>query len=334
VSADRPLRVGVIGLGFGAVHARVLNELDGAELAAVCDLDGRRLAVATRGRTARGYTEYEALLREERLDAVVVALPTRLHEEAALAAIRRGVHLLVEKPLAPSLAEGRLLIEAAAKAGVRLMAGHIERFNPAVVELRRRLAAGEAGRVLQATARRLGPFAARVRDVSVVHDLAIHDIDVLRSLLGAEVERVYAETRAGVRTPFADSLSAILRFAAEGVSPGPPAVLEVDWLSPRKVREVAVLGDRGLFVADLLAKTLDFYQVASEESETGVVAAAARVPVQPQETLKLELAAWLDALRSGAPLPVSDRDALAALAIADALEESGASGRPVSPEPV
>lgn len=263
VSKASALSVAVIGLGFGAIHARVLSEMDGVDLVAVCDKDEGRLAVVARGRTLRPYTDYREMLRSERPDAVVVAVPTRLHEEVAVAAIETGAAVLVEKPIAPSLAEGRRLVAAAEKRGVGLMAGHIERFNPAVVELKKRVDGGEAGRVLQLSARRLGPFAARTRDVSVIHDLALHDIDAMRFVLGAEIVRVYAETQTGVRTAFEDSVNAVVRLEGAGLAPGAVGVLDVNWLTPKKVRQLWLLGERGLFVADyadLLAPTLEFHR--------------------------------------------------------------------------
>jgi predicted dehydrogenase len=272
-------------------------------------------------------------------------VPTRLHEEVALAAISAGKALIIEKPLAPTLLEGKRLAEAAAKAGVPFMAGHIERFNPAVQELRRRLQTGEAGRVLQLTARRLGPFAARTRDVGVIHDLAFHDIDVMRFLLGCEVERVYAETQSMVRTDYADSLTGLLRFASpEGA--GAIGNLEVNWLTPRKIRELTALGEHGYFVLDYLGQTLEFHQSDAGEShalsgqawpalanlrgsEAGPVV---RIPIETREPLEAELSAFVDGVRSGSALPVSSADALATLAIADALSESASIGMPVTPK--
>lgn len=340
----RELSVAVVGLGFGAIHARVLSEMEGVRLAAVCDRDERRLAAVSRGRRLESYTSFEAMLSKETLDAVVVAVPARLHEEVALAAIEAGKAVLVEKPLAPTRTEGLRLARAAAAAGVPLMTGHIERFNPAVQELARRVQAGEAGRVLQLTARRLGPFAERIRDVSVIHDLAYHDVDVMRYVLGAEVERVYAESQAGVRTSFDDGLSGLLRFASADGGPGAVGSLDVNWLTPRKVRELSVLGDRGLFVVDYLAQTLELHQ--SEAGETTGASGRAwstlanlrgaeagpvvRIPVESREPLTQELSAFVDAVRDGAPMPVTSEDALAALSIADALAESARTGLPVA----
>jgi predicted dehydrogenase len=111
---------------------------------------------------------------------------------------------LVEKPIAANLKDGRAILAAAEETGTQLMVGHVERFNPAVQELKRRLEAGELGRVFLARAERVGPFLRRTRDVGVVQDLATHDIDILRFLLASQVERVYAETQAGLRTEHED----------------------------------------------------------------------------------------------------------------------------------
>jgi UDP-N-acetylglucosamine 3-dehydrogenase len=342
VSRENGFTIAVVGLGFGAIHARVLSEMDGVSLAAVCDTNPQRMTLASRGRTLKAYTDYRELLREERLDALVVAVPTRLHEEVALAAIERGVSVLIEKPIAPTLGEGRRLTQAAQKAGVALMAGHIERFNPAVVELRRRVQAGEAGRVLQVAARRVGPFAPRDRDVSVIHDLALHDIDAMRYVLGAEVERAFAEGYANVATAYVDSVVGLLRFSRGAGIPAPIGLLEVNWLTPKKVRELYVLGDRGLFVVDYSAQTLEFHENGASEG-AGVgwatlvnlrgadAGSVVRILVPAREALEQELRAFVEALKAGAPMPVGADDALAALAVADALAESIETGLPVRP---
>ena len=138
-----------------------------------------------------------------------------------------------------------------------LTVGHIERFNPAVVELQARLRAGELGRVFQVHARRVGPFPERVRDVGVVLDLAPHDIDVMRFLLDSEVARVQAETEQRINTEHEDMLAGVLRFAN-----GVVGVLDINWLTPTKIRELSVLGERGMFVVDYLARELTFYENA------------------------------------------------------------------------
>ncbi len=321
--ADR-LRVAVIGVGaMGANHVRVLSELPEAELVAVADLDETRLP---HDGSVRAYRDYRELLAEERLDAVSIAVSTRRHLEVALACIERGVPVLVEKPLAADVEECERLRDAAEAAGVPVVVGHVERFNPAVQELKRRLDAGELGRVLQVRARRVGPFYQRGRDVGVVHDLATHDIDVFRHLLRCEVERVQAETKRGLRTEYEDALIGLLRF-----EDGVVGALEVNWLTPVKVRELTVLGERGLFVVDLLSQELRFYQSdMGEAPDDGEGRPELAVFPDPgQAPLRAELAAFLRMARRLEPPPVSAADAIATMRVAEALVESARRGEAV-----
>lgn len=334
-----PLRAAVIGLGaMGANHARVYAEIDGIELVAVADTDGSRLDAATRGRETRGYHDYQRMLAEERIDLLTVAVPTRAHLEVAADVIARGVPLLVEKPLAATLAEGERLRDLAAAARVPLTVGHIERFNPAIVELQARLRAGELGRVFQMHARRVGPFPERVRDVGVVLDLAPHDIDVMRFLLGSEVARVQAETEQRINTDYEDMLAGVLRFAN-----GVVGVLDINWLTPTKIRELSVLGERGMFVVDYLARELTFYENAHHSVADAQPAdwaarhlkgvsegATHRIAIEKREPLRVELEAFARAVRDGTPVAVTADDGLAAMAAAEALVQAARTGSAVS----
>lgn len=317
------LRFGVIGLGFGARHARVIAEARGMTLAALCDSDVGRLATAAKDHEdARAFTDYRAMLCSVPLDGVVVAVPARLHEEVALAAVEAGCGVLLEKPLAPSLAEGRRIVAAAKAAGVLLMPGHVERFNPALQEVARRVRAGEVGRVLQLAARRVGPIVRRAeQDVNVIHDSAVHDVDAARWLAGSEVARAYAEARSGLVMPFEDSVLGLLRFQSGAV-----ASLDVNWLSPRSERWLSVLGEDGV----LFAEYTDFRAPRLELRRRG---ASQTLPLTVHEPLAAELNAFAAALREEQPPPVSGEDALAALAVCDALTLSARTGRAITPEP-
>lgn len=333
-----PLRAAVIGLGaMGANHARVWAELPGVTLAAVADTDAARVEqVVASGDGVRGYGDLRAMLAEERLDLVSVAVPTRAHLDVAAQVIERGVPLLVEKPLAATIDEGRRLRDLAADARVPLTVGHIERFNPAVIELKRRLEAGELGRVFQVHARRVGPFPERVRDVGVVLDLAPHDIDVMRFLLGAEVARVQAETEQRINTEREDMLVGLLRFTN-----GVVGVLDVNWLTPTKIRELSVLGERGMFVVDYLSRDLTFFENDHPRGEAGDWAARHLkgvsegpvhvIEIEKREPLRVELEAFAEAVRTGAPPPVSPDDGLAAMAAAEALVRAARTGEQVAP---
>ena len=332
----RLLAAGVIGLGaMGINHARVYGEMEGVELMAVADPAPERRLLAARPPLAgslRTYADYREMLARERLDLVSVAVPTRLHREVALAALERRVATLVEKPIAAELEEGQAILAAAEEAGCQLMVGHIERFNPAVQELKRRLEAGELGRVFLARAERVGPFPQRTRDVGVVQDLATHDIDVMRFLLASEVERVYAETEAGLRTEHEDLLSAVMRFRS-----GVVGLLEVNWLTPTKVRRLALVGEAGMFVVDYLTQELLFYERESAGAAGpslatltgGSEGAMTHIPVEKKEPLRAELEAFVESVAQGSSSPMPAEDALVAVEVATRLVESGRTGRVV-----
>ena len=321
------LTAAVIGLGImGRNHARVYNLLPNVDLVAVADIDTQALKQVVREYRVRGYKSYYDLLKQEQPDVVSVVVPTQLHRQVALDVIEAGVHLLVEKPLASTVGEGGEIIQRAEERGLKLAVGHVERFNPAIIELKRRLDRGELRKVFLIHARRLGPFPARVRDVGVVIDLATHDLDVMRYLIGCEVERVYAETARRIHTDHEDLLSGLLRF-----EDGTIGVLEVNWLTPTKVRELSITGERGMFVVNYLTQDLYFYENSSAGSEwesqdvlKGVGEGnMVRLRVEKQEPLRVEIDDFVDSVVNGGEPQVCGDDALAALALAQRMVEAG-----------
>jgi predicted dehydrogenase len=229
------------------------------------------------------------------------------------------MHLLVEKPIALDVAEGRQIIAAAGRAGVQLMVGHIERFNPVVIALKQHLSDGELGRVFQIDAHRQGPSPDRIRDVGVVIDLAVHDLDVMRYVCGAEITRVYAETEQHIHSTREDLLTGIIRL-----SDGTIGTLRVNWLTPAKIRELYVTGERGMFRLDYLTQDLYFFENA-----------VARGP--EWDTLRVlrgvSEGRMIRHVGSGAPLPVSGEDGLLAVKFAQALIASGLEHRAIDLPP-
>jgi UDP-N-acetylglucosamine 3-dehydrogenase len=172
--AEPSLRIGVIGVGvMGSNHARVLTGLPGAELVGVADPDRKQAEFVARTLGCAAVANVNELL-DLKVDAVTIAAPTHLHRDIALACIARGVHVMVEKPIASSVEEGREIIAAARRAGVTLMVGHVERFNPAVEAIKDALRNED---ILSIAITRVGPFPPRMSNVGVVIDLAVHDID-------------------------------------------------------------------------------------------------------------------------------------------------------------
>lgn len=334
-TARQPSRAGVIGLGMmGRNHVRVWDEsVPEVELVAVADSDPSAVSAATAGRRARGYTDAVRMLAEESLDLVSIVAPTSLHCELTLASLEAGANVLVEKPIAATRDEGLRMVRAAAAAGRMLTVGHIERFNPAIRELKRRLAADELGRVFQVTATRLGPFPARIRDVGVVVDLAPHDIDIFRYLIGSEPIRIYAETEQRIHTEHEDLFNGILKFAN-----GVVGVLNINWLTPTKRRLLTVTGERGMYIADYIAQDLVFH-ANSDAAETWINRGAGaaittvaegemtRRAIRREEPLAVELREFARAVRAGGPPPVDPADAMIALQLARLMVESARSGR-------
>lgn len=335
----RRLRAGVIGLGMmGRNHARVYGQLDGVDLVAVADPDPAARTAAASGHPVRAYADPAAMFAEEELDLVSVVVPTSLHLPTTLAALAAGCHVLVEKPIAATRAEAEAMIAAAEAAGRILTVGHIERFNPAIVELRRRLAAGELGRLFQVRATRLGPFPARIRDVGVVVDLAPHDIDIMRFLLGSDPIRLFAETERRIHTDHEDLFVGVMKFAN-----GVIGILEINWLTPTKRRTLTVTGERGMYEADYLEQNLIFYanpdanQTWARPGDGGSRSISSvaegemtRRVVRRQEPLAVELAAFAAAARDGGPAPVDPREAMVALLLSRKLVEAAERGEVVA----
>ncbi|MCA9940248.1 MAG: Gfo/Idh/MocA family oxidoreductase, partial [Anaerolineales bacterium] len=220
------LKAAVIGVGaMGRNHARVYADLPGVTLVGVADVDAAQAQAIAERYNTHAFADYRRLLDKQQPDIVSIATPTVDHLPMALEVIARGIHLLIEKPIAYNVAEGEQIIAAAQAAQVTLAVGHIERFNPAVIALKQQLAANTLGRVFQIDARRQGPFPARVKDVGVVIDLAVHDLDVIRYVSGAEVVRIFAETERQIHSEHEDLLTCLLRL-----SNGAVGTLAVNWL--------------------------------------------------------------------------------------------------------
>ncbi len=322
---------------MGANHARVLSELPESKLVGIQDTNPTTAERIGKVYNVAGFTKLEQMLATTQPDAVSIAVPTEQHAECALTALEAGAHVLVEKPIAATLEDGQRMIERARALHRLLMVGHIVRFNPAIQALRARLQNQELGRIFQITCRRVGPFPARIRDVGVVIDLATHDLDLMRYLTGLDPMRVYAETEQHIHTAHEDLLIGLMRFPADGLNESICGMLEINWLTPAKVREVLVLGERGLLKVDDLTQDLYYYENAFQPGAASVgwsnlqhikgvsEGSMTRIGLERYEPLKAELQAFLKAIQQNEPAPVPGEDGLAALNLAHCLIESARS---------
>ena len=336
-SAERqPLRGLVVGLGImGSHHLRVLLGLEGVEVAGVVDPDpGRRASAVRAWPGLRAYEHLDEALAAESVDFAAVVVPIDQLPVCAHEVLAAGVHVLVEKPTAPTEQDALAMIADAEARGLVLAVGHVERCNPAVIELKRRLDEGQIGQIYQMHARRLSPFPDRDSIRGVALDLATHDIDVMRYLSGSEVKRVFAETSQRHSEGAEDLLCATLRFDNDA-----NGLLEVNWVTPTKVRELTVTGERGMFHVDYLTQNLFFYEHPVAATDWDALAGMrgpgegdmVRYALARREPLRVEWELFLEAVKQGGPALVSGHDGLAALSTARAIQEAGRTHQVVVP---
>ncbi|HEU5226867.1 MAG TPA: Gfo/Idh/MocA family oxidoreductase [Ktedonobacteraceae bacterium] len=319
------LKVAVVGAGMmGMNHLRVLKDFpeEQVKLVGVADAAEPILQRAINRFQIAGYRDYRSLVEQTQPDLVAVVVPTHLHCEVASYLMERRIHVLLEKPIASTVEEASSLVRLAQQYNVKLAIGHVERFNPAIIEVKRRLIARELGQIFQLHARRLGPFPPRIRDVGVTLDLATHDVDVMRYLLDAEVCHVYAQTQRRVHATHEDAILGVLRFSNEAIG-----MLDVNWLTPTKIRELAITGEKGMFLVNYLTQNVYFYENDYSPTSwdalrrlTGVSEGTmTRLKVQKAEPLQLEYENVLAAVRNDTLPTVTGEDGLAVLQAASQL---------------
>jgi predicted dehydrogenase len=328
------LRAGLIGLGsMGRHHARVLRQLDGVELVAVADAVSDPFSVGGDLEVGR---DVEALISAG-IDIAVVAVPTAEHERVGLALAAAGIHALIEKPIAENSAAGQRLAEAFEAAGLVGAVGHIERFNPALQEMRKRIENGQLGETYQISTQRQGPFPGRIADVGVIKDLASHDIDLTAWVAQSGFVSVAAQTAHRSGRPHEDMVAAT-GILASGVITSHL----VNWLSPMKVRTTTVTGEKGALVADTASADLTFYENGTFLTEwesilpfRGVTEGdITRYALEKREPLLLEHEAFRDAVLGRDDHVVTMRQGLRTLEVAEATLEAARTGRTVQLERV
>ncbi len=315
------MRVAVIGAGvMGRNHVRVLREIPDIEIVGVCDRDLDRAWALARHYGLIAHDDPKRMMSELRPDAVIVAVPTERHHEVASSALRNGVHVLVEKPIATSVEQGEDLGRLARERNLVLAVGHIERFNPAVIELKRRLDAGDLGRIFMIHSRRLSPYPRRIMDVGVAADLASHELDMMRYLAGVEGDIVGAAVSQVLHPTHEDIVFGVLRFGS-----GILGILDVNWVTPTKIRDISVTGERGMFTVNYLAQELFFYSNAGAGESDAVDSwlpghdftvnegDMVRLHIPRREPLLSELESFLHAARTGGRAVVDGADGVAAL---------------------
>jgi predicted dehydrogenase len=298
----------VIGVGhLGRHHARILSTLDGVSLVAVVDALPERAAEIAAGANTRALTDYREIL--DGVDAVTVAVPTELHRDIALPFLERGISVLVEKPMARSLAEADEMIAAAAASGATLAVGHTERFNPAVSAV---MPLVTSPRFIEV--HRLGVFPERSLDIDVVFDLMIHDLDVILSLVRSDVVSVEA-VGVPVLTPRHDIANARLRFES-----GCIANVTASRISKDRVRKIRFFQPDAYISIDYAAQEVEGWRLVKRDGAKPSIQGGS-LPVTRDEPLRIELADFARAVRDRAAPRVDGKAGRRALALASEIAQ-------------
>jgi predicted dehydrogenase len=306
-------RVGVVGAGsLGFHHIRILRDLPGVRFSGFFESKPERAAEVAKELSVTGHSTLDSLL--DASDAVIIVVPTSGHFSAASAAIGRGRHVFIEKPITTTLEEADSLLELARAKGVMVQIGHIERFNQAV-----RAALPYVSKPRFIDSERLAPFSPRGSDVAVVLDLMIHDIDLLLTLVGSSAKSISA-VGVPVLTPMLDIANARVTFASGAV-----ANITSSRISRERKRKIRIFQQSGYLSLDLAAGTGEFFRLRSDIDPLAVRAAPAditafvdriKLEAPAGEPLKLELESFVAALKGESPVVVTGEDGKLALGVA------------------
>ena len=316
------LRVGVIGTGsMGKNHARVCSEFEDVSLIGIADID-KTMAKKIAGKIGtKAFFDYKELL--PKVDAAIVATPTFTHYKIAIDLLNKGKHVLVEKPICDSVDEAEELVKKAEKEDLILAVGHIERHNPVARFVKDSMDKKRFGELITLTSKRVSNFPGRIKDVGVILDMGIHDIDIMRYLVG-EVKSVYA--KAGMfnkKISHEDYANIVLNFE-NGIS----GVVEVNWLTPMKIRKLFLTYSENFVEADYMSQSvtissssfkqideMDLYHIPIQYN-------IREVALERKEPLKNEIEDFVRAIKKSDEPLASGRDGLMALKIAQASLES------------
>jgi UDP-N-acetylglucosamine 3-dehydrogenase len=295
----KEVNVGVIGVGaMGLNHARVYSRIENANLLAVSDLMKDKADEVAATYNTASYKDYKDVLEIPEIEAVSVCVPTTHHHQVVMDAIEHEKHVLVEKPIAFTLTEAREMVKAAKKSDLKLATGHVERFNPVVDEAKALIQDGSIGNVVSTSAKRVGPFPPRIKDVGVTVDLAIHDLDVMYYLLDDPIKEIYANMGSILETcEYEDHAEIMTKFES-----GIIGMLEVNWLTPYKKRELEITGVDGIISLDYIDQTVDVYGKFTQ-----------KIGVAQKEPLKEELSSFLSSIINDETPAITGEDGIYAL---------------------
>ncbi|MBU1158485.1 MAG: Gfo/Idh/MocA family oxidoreductase [Candidatus Thermoplasmatota archaeon] len=320
------MRIGVIGVGsMGQNHARILADM--GLLAGVSDISPEAAKKVGDRYSVPYMTKHSDLLKED-IDAVIIVTPTTTHKKVASCALRAGKHVLLEKPMTGSSKDLVELNRQASRSKLVLAGGFVERHNPVVSFARNSLQKGDFGTLITAATRRVSSLPSRIRDIGVVMDLGIHDMDVVQHVVGERALSVYALGGTGKGIKFEDHANILIDFEK-----GATGFIEVNWLTPMRVRKLALTCDKNFVEVDYMDQSVQVCSSTFKPFEPGnlfnvpIDFDLRRVALRKEEPLRRELNDFISAMKDGKDPLVTGESAVHTLKIAEAALKSMKSGR-------
>ncbi len=296
------INVAVIGLGnMGKHHARNYFQIHGANLVAVCDLNATLAKTTAEKFNCKAYSNYTEMLNNESIQAVSIAVPTKFHAQVAINCMNKGIDVLVEKPIAPTMQEAQKMILVAKEKERMLQVGHIERFNPAVQKLKALIDMGKLGEVTSIIAKRVGAVPVQVRDVNVIIDLAVHDIDIINYLFGEQPTAMGGNIGKAIVEKREDYADIFLKYKNR------TGFIQVNWITPVKIRSLTVTGSRGYAELNYITQELTVYEsnftkeIIDEYGDHVIkfgLPDKTTIGIEHDEPLKLELEHFLESVKT------------------------------------
>jgi UDP-N-acetylglucosamine 3-dehydrogenase len=314
------LKAAVIGAGnMGKHHARNYSEIRGVELVAIADLNPAIGEPMANAYGAKYYTDFQEMLDKEKLDVVTIAVPTKFHKDVALACIKKGINILLEKPIAGTVLEAKEIVTAAKAKGVKFTVGHIERFNPAVIELKKMIDKGELGDIIAISNTRIGPMPNQIKDANVVIDIGVHDIDLINWFYGKLPTKIMAAGGNALNKIQQDYADIFMKYGKQS------GTVKVNWITPVKVRKMNICGTKAYAEINFITQELDIFESNySLEFDSfgeyvikfGEPKEQKTVQVNNVEPLKAEIESFLKAIKNDTRPIVTAKEAIEALTIA------------------
>lgn len=281
---QKKLKAAVIGIGnMGSNHLRVLSELSEVELVAISDINREKCIEVAKKYNIKCYADFVEMIKEETLDFVCICVPTSLHWKVARKCIENGIHVLLEKPITDKISDAEDLLMLAERKQVKLLVGHIERFNPIVQKLMDLIIEHSIGDTISIIARRVGILPPQIQDADVAIDMAIHDVDIINCLLRELPKNTHVIRRYSLITDRVDTVEFFMEYSRT------VAYIQANWITPIKIRKLNITGTKGYLEMDYINQTIELHE--SSKINNYVV-----ISVEKKEPLKEEILYFINSI--------------------------------------